>query len=292
MDLSEQLYEQEAVGWQAGLYDDIKTTFRAPVVNWIFRVTMANAPELLRYAWGEVKPVFETRAFAEYTVSYRDTLLSGVTDEFDLRAYRIEQIDLRPSEFRELWGQLETKDIVAPRLAVLFELLDRALSERPIGHAVDERRAATEPHPRWLDRDRGKTLTMIGHDEVPNELQDVISAIKEAHPFSQGMGTIHRVIAQWPSFMRRAWNDIGPLLSTDAYADVRSESEVVTEAFVDSTPYRVRLAPGDLQRAGIDGDTVDGFIDFFDDFKSPARTAIPTLPLYAALADATGRRSL
>ncbi|WP_254525799.1 halocarboxylic acid dehydrogenase DehI family protein [Natrinema caseinilyticum] len=292
MDLSDQLYEQEATGWQAGLYDDIKETFRAPVVNWIFRVTSANAPDLLRYAWGQVKPVFETRAFAEYSVAYRDTLLTGVTDEFDLRPYRIEELDVGPSEYRELRGQLETKDIVAPRLAVLFELLDRALSERPIGHSADERRAATGPYPQWLDRDRGRSLTMIGHDDVPAELQDVISEIKDAHPFSEGLGTIHRVIAQWPSFMRRAWNDIGPILSTDAYGAVRAESEAVTEAFVDSTPYRVRLSPDDLERAGIDGGTVDGFIDFFDDFESPARSAIPTLPLYAALADASGRRSL
>lgn len=292
VDLSNQLYEQEATGWQAGLYDDIKQTFRAPVVNWIFRVTMANAPDLLRYAWGQLKPVFDTRAFAEYSVKYRDTILTGVNSAFDLNAYRFDELDLRPSEYRELQGQLETKDIVAPRLAVLFETLDRALSERPIGHSPDDRRVATEPYPEWLDQGRGRSLTMIGHGEIPDEIQDVIAAIQEAHPFSEGLGTIHRILAQWPSFMRKAWEDISPILSSDAYREARSESEAVTESFVDSTPYRVRLSPDDLRSAGIEATTVNDFVEYFESFKTPAKSAIPTLPLYAAVADATGRRSL
>lgn len=78
MDTSAQLYETEATGWKRGLYDDIQRTFRAPIVNWIFRTTMANYPEFLCYAWGQVKPVFQTRAFGRTSVAYRDVVLSAV----------------------------------------------------------------------------------------------------------------------------------------------------------------------------------------------------------------------
>jgi hypothetical protein len=42
MDTDSQLYEVEATGWRRGLYEDVQATFRAPIVNWIFRTLVSK----------------------------------------------------------------------------------------------------------------------------------------------------------------------------------------------------------------------------------------------------------
>ncbi|MFC6990233.1 halocarboxylic acid dehydrogenase DehI family protein [Haloplanus sp. GCM10025708] len=150
MDTSRQLYEREATGWKRGLYDDVQHTFRAPIVNWIFRTLTANEPEFTRYLWGQVKPMFETAAFGRYTISYRDSVLSAVEDRHDLPVYRRETVGLSPAEYREAGAQLATFDVVIPRLAVLFETVDRLLQGGDVGTSPATDRAAAAPMPDWL----------------------------------------------------------------------------------------------------------------------------------------------
>lgn len=165
MDPTKQLYESQARGWQRGLYEDIKQTLRAPIVNSIWRIQMFHTPQLLRYVWGQLKPVFETCEFAAFTVAYRDTLLTAV--ETELPGYNPATVDLAPSAFTELQGQLATFDIVSPRLIVLFKLMDRRLNDRPVGTSVENMgKAATAPYPAWLDRDRGRSPSMLPQDET------------------------------------------------------------------------------------------------------------------------------
>jgi hypothetical protein len=113
MDTSRQLREHAATGRQRGLDDDIQHTYRAPIVNWIFRTVMANEPEFLRYAWGQAKPVFGTRGFARLTVAYRDAVRSALS----VPAYRRVDVGVSPAEYRELRGQVATHHGLGPRLA-------------------------------------------------------------------------------------------------------------------------------------------------------------------------------
>jgi hypothetical protein len=217
MDTSSQLYDIDATGWQRGVYEDIKQTFRAPIINWIFRTTMANYPHFLRYAWGQLKPLFDTRAFARYSVAYRDIVLSALEDAFDIPTYRRAEVDLAPSEYGELHGQLATFDVVAPRLALLFETMDRVLHDESVSTDPEVTRAATVPFPEWLDTDRGRPPTMIAADTVPNELDDVVSSIRAFHGFGDALPSIYRCLAQWPPFLSAAWTDLEPLFESDAF---------------------------------------------------------------------------
>jgi hypothetical protein len=289
MDTDRQLHEQGATGWQRGLYDDITHTFRAPIVNWIFRTVTANEPAFTRYLWGQVKPVFETRAFAEFSVAYRDAVLAATDDDERLPRYRPTDVRLDPAAYRELRGQLATYDVVAPRLAALFEVADRGL-HGDLDPEPGADYAATAPFPDGLDRDRGLAPTLV--DDTPSELDGTVGAIRSFHGFEDGLPSIYRTLAQWPSYLDRAWNDLEPRFESAAFGEACEAVAELTDEFVGSLSHAPRLAPADL--AGrFDEGAVSGVQDLFRTFNTgPVETVLPALPVWAATVDADGRRTL
>ncbi|MFC4549082.1 MULTISPECIES: halocarboxylic acid dehydrogenase DehI family protein [Halorussus] len=296
MDTSQQLYEHEATGWRRGVYDDIQATFRAPVVNWIFRALMANEPDFTRYLWGQVKPTFETRAFGRYSVGYRDAVLSAVeageTDRSGVPRYRRTDLDLEPAAFRELQGQVATFDVVAPRLAALFEVADRSLRGESVGDALDEgEHAATEPLPPELDRDRGLSPTMV--DDPPAELSDTVDRIRSFHGFDDGLPSIYRCLAQWPPYLQTAWDDLEERFESDDFDRACERADEVTGSFVDSLAYPPRLSPDDLRSFGMDDESIAGLQELFETFnRGPIETVLPALHVYAATIKVEGRREM
>ncbi|WP_222917489.1 halocarboxylic acid dehydrogenase DehI family protein [Natrinema sp. SYSU A 869] len=293
MDPSTQLYEQDATGWQRGMYEDVKTTLRAPIVNWFFRTLTANEPVFARYMWGQLKPLFQTRAFGDYTVSYRDTVLSALEDGSpDLPRYRRDDLDVRPAEWRELRGQLATFDIVAPRLALTFAVCDRAMNDGPLESDPDDA-ASMAPLPPWLDRDRGRSVTMIDDDGVPNDLSDAIDGIREFHGLEGGLPSIYRCLAQWPGYLDLAWTDLEPILESAAFERGCDDADAVVDAHLEKLPYVPRLSPTALADQGFDKSTVEELQEFVRSFNRGAiETVLTAIFVYAATLDAAGERSL
>ncbi|WP_336359416.1 halocarboxylic acid dehydrogenase DehI family protein [Haladaptatus sp. ZSTT2] len=292
MDTTKQVYEAAASGWQHGLYADIKHTFRAPLVNWIFRTTMANEPEFLRYAWGQVKPVFETKTFADFSVTYRDTILAELETGHELPGYEPTDVGLTPSAFRELRGQVATFDIVAPRLAILFETMDRGLNDGDVGTTPDMSEAACAPFPHGLDRNRGLAPTMLPQGQVPDDAQPAIDGLTEFHGLGDSLPSIYRCLGQWPSYLDTAWHDLKPVLEGDAFEQAVTESEALKGSFVEGVAFRPQLDPTTLRAVGFTETTIADVQDLFSSFNGGAvRTVIPALPLFAKTVGAEGKRN-
>lgn len=293
MDTSKQLYEIDATGWRRGLYDDIKATFRAPFVNWIFRTATANEPEFVRYLWGQVKPLFDTRGFAQYSVEYRDAVLSAIEAENDLPRYRREDLDLAPSAYHTLVGQLATFDVVAPRLTVLFAVVDRSMSDTAVGAEPGDSYASTAPYPDHLDEQRGCPPTMVGFDDIPDELSETLSDIREFHSLDEGLPSIYRCLAQWPDYLDVAWDDLAPVVRSGAFETAANTARARVTSFVESVPYEPHLSPTAIREAGFEDEIVDAMGGLFQQFnRDLADTIGPMLPLYAATVGAEGRRRL
>lgn len=291
MDTTRQLHEHEATGWQRGLYEDVRRTFRVPFVNWIFRTAMANEPEFTRYAWGQVKPVFQTRAFAEFSVAYRDAALDSLEKEESLPTYRCPEAGVSPAEYAELRGQLATFDIVAPRLAVLFEMMDRALHDEGVGTDPSTRRAATRPYPDWLDHDRGRQPSLV--DDPPADAADTADRIRAFHGFDDTLPSIYRCLLQWPTFANRVWDDVEPRLESEAFERACDRTADLVDEFVTESPYRPQLAPTTLSGVGFDDETIEAVQGLFRTFNTgPVETVIPALPVWAACVGSAGERSL
>ncbi len=292
MDTSRQLYESEATGWKRGLYESIKETFRAPIINWIFRTTAANYPDFVRYMWGQVEPVFRTEAFAHYTITYRDAVLGAVEDRLSIPVYRSEQLPLGPAAYHQLRGQLATFDVVGPRLAVLFALLDRSLSGGPVGAAVPDDPATLAPFPDHIDRDRGIPPTMAAFDQPPAELAGTVEDIQAFHDLEEGLPSIYRCLVQWPGYLDTVWADLEPLREPGAFDPVSGAAREAVTSFVESVPHEPRLSPEALRSAGFEDGVIEDVSGLFGEFNGAiADTVLPVLPVYAATVGAEGRRT-
>lgn len=282
MDPTDQVYEADATALQGGLYADIRETFRAPIVNSIWRTLVAHEPELARYVWGQVKPAFETRAFAAVTVAYRDRALAAV--EPDLPRYDPADVDLDPAAFAELRGQIATFDAVAPRLAVLFCLMDRRLNDRPVGtEAAGE--AAAAPFPGWLDRDRGRPPSMLPQEEARAAMPDDL-----AGGFGAMVPSVYRCLAQWPSYLDRARGDLRPAVESEGFAGACADAFDLAETYLDRLPYTPRVDPDGLRGVGADEEAIGELRDLFGTFRAGGEELLPRLPVYAATVGAAGER--
>ena len=293
MDRTKQLYETDATGWQRGLYEDVKRTFRAPIVNWIFRTMVANHPELTRYMWGQLKPVFQTHAFGRTSVAYRAAIYEELGVEDSIPRYRGGDLDVSPAEFAELRGQLSTYDVVSARLATLFEIVDRSLNRDPVGTRPKRTLDACEPMPPWLDRDRGRPPTMLDADAIPAELEATVDSIRAFHGLGSGLPSVYRTMAQWPGYLEPMWSDVEPALeSSDFDAAVEGANGVVDD-YVESMAYTPQLSPDALEAQGVERSTIEELVDLFEMFNRGAiEKVVPALPVFAYTVGSEGRTRL
>jgi hypothetical protein len=292
MDRSAQLYEQDATGWQRGMYEDIKATFRAPIVNWYFRTLTANEPAFTRYMWGQLKPLFQTRAFGDYTVSYRDAVLSALEDGTEeYPRYRRADLDVRPAEWRELRGQAATFDVVAPRLALTFAVCDRAMNDEALAPDPSGS-SSTAPLPPRLDRERGRDVTMLEAGDVPERLSGTVDDIREFHGLEGGLPSVYRCLGQWPDYLGPAWTDLEPVFESGAFERGCDGADAVLDEHLEECPYVPRLSPTDLAERGFDESTIEELQAFVRSFnRGPVETVLPAITVYAATLDASGDRS-
>lgn len=282
MDPTEQVYEADATPVQRGLYADIKTTFRAPIVNSIWRTLVAHEPDLAVYIWGQVKPAFQTREFGALSIAVRDRILSAV--EHDLPHYEPADVDLEPSAWTELRSQATTFDVVGPRLAVLFTLMDRRLREGDTGTTPGGRNT-TAPFPTWLDRDRGRPPTMVSQSDARAVMPDTL-----AEEFGEMVPSVYRCLAQWPPFLDRAASDLRPLVESADVDDARSDAVELVETYLDRLPYTPRVDPEALAAVGADEATIAELQDLFATFRAGGETVLPRLHVYPATVGAAGER--
>lgn len=292
MDASKQLYEKDVDGWKRGVYLDIKETFRAPLINWIFRSLMANNPEFTRYLWGQVKPVFRTKQFAAFAVEYRDTILSEIEETSTIPQYQPSELGVSPAEYKELRRQLRTFDTVAPCLALFFEMAYRGLHDDLPMNAPRDTVDSTAPYTGAKDDHVKESPTMVDATVIPDQLTDTIESLQAFHGIETGVPSIYRCLSQWPDVLQLFWQDLHPVLTGPGFdtADEKISSLLSTQAT--SLGYSPAISPQVLRARGYEESTITEITEFIDGFyHGPADTVLLTLPIYATVVTASGRRS-
>ena len=281
MDLAKQVTEEQAMDWQSGLYKDIVQTLQTPVVNWIFRSLMANYPDFLRYAWGQVKPVYMNQGFSNIESDYHKALILPLIERFGLEPIIYSHsFELK----KKISGQLTTFALVAPGLYVWFEILLRGLQNRPMGQDFDDSFDSTAPAEQTGIK--GLPPQILRREEFSEKVASLCDAISKTHNLGGNLATIHLCLAQWPEFLQSAWERLEPILDTDTYRDAKAQSLKKIREFVDRIPYRPQLAPEVLSGLGLSSDDVNDLRSTFENSMSggPATEVIPTISVYAYLA--------
>jgi hypothetical protein len=274
------------------VYLDIKETFDAPIINWVFRSLMANDPDLTRYLWGQVKPIFLTKKFASFAVAYRDTVLSAVEESSDIPKYEASDLGISPAEYRELRRQLRTFDTVAPRLSLFFEVVYRGLHDDLEMTTPTKSASYTAPYTQKHGERRGGSPTMIAATNIPDELEETINALQTFHGIENGIPSIHRCLAQWPTVLQVLWRDVSPLLRGPEFETAQTETSSLLSTHASEIGYFPNINPKGLQAVGFEQSRIDAVTDFMNEFyHGPADTVLLTLPIYATTVNASGRRA-
>jgi len=211
-----------------------------------------------------------------------------LAEEAGFRVHRI-----APAEFAELRAQLATFDVVAPRLALLFEVMDRGLHGEPLGEHPRSDRASTAPFPDWLDADRGSEPTMVAAADLDGAVAETAAEIRQFHGLGEGLPSVYRCLAQWPGYLSRAWADLEAVLDGEGFETAVEEANRLVAGYVDEIPYSPRIGPDDLRDQGFDDDLIDDVQALFSEFNTGAiETVIPALPVFAKTLDVEGERTL
>jgi hypothetical protein len=133
-------------------------------------------------------------------------------------------------------------------------------------------------------------LTLLPQDEARTRIPG--SPYVVPGEFGEMVPSEYRCIAQWPTFLDRAWADLKPLTETDAFETAIGDSHSLVDTFFDRLRYTPKLAPDTLAAMGFGEETITELRDLFDTFKAGGRGVIPLSPLYAATVDAAGERRM
>ena len=189
------------------VYDDVRNTFRVPIVNFFFRV-LANYPDYLVPAWNGFSPCLRTVKFERAADALRaNALLDTVPDSSSVDWAAL-------GDFSRIKPFTDTIHYILPKLlatAIAFHE-DLGCAIRP-GAAVPV--DAGEEMPPGIVRG-AVSISMIDPAHTKDQLGEIFEAIKTAHGHPE-VATYYRSLAHWPRFLAAVWEKLAPVAGSPAY---------------------------------------------------------------------------
>lgn len=190
------------------VYEDIKNTFRVPIVNFFFRV-LANYPSYLVPAWNGFSPCLRTMKFERVADDLRSAaLLESVPDSAGLQW---------PSEadLSRIRAFTDTIHYLLPKLLLVATTFHHDL----ITHGGTFRRDAALAEEITPGVAAGSTsIPMVNPGEASATLRVIFEDIKERHDHPE-VATYYRSLGHWPNFLLGVWERIKPLVGSPNYME-------------------------------------------------------------------------
>ncbi|MDB3954324.1 halocarboxylic acid dehydrogenase DehI family protein [Alphaproteobacteria bacterium] len=207
LDLPQEIYEEEAIGRTAEIYDDIRTTLQLPMVNMIYRRLAINE-EALDWCWENMKPVILTGAIDRAGEQITDELFIDDAPTFPAEGLRLAGVaeDQRPAILAVIDGYNRAN----PRNTVLLGVLKALRLREPVaGAKVDSFNAPTTRN----GGDGTLIPPMVGlTDMSPDIAATVRFMIRHRKPdafFS--VPSMYRHLANWPGALSLAAAILEPM---------------------------------------------------------------------------------
>ncbi len=234
--------ESEAAGKIKGVYDDIKSTLRTPVVGSLFRA-LAVYPDYLQVAWIGLKPNVQTVFFETRT------------DQ--LRAFAVQSLPL-------------TSAPPAPEAALQSLDVFRYLNPKLLLVAATLKSASSGQQPRLTELTRDEKRQVA--PGIPRDAQAVVSgddSAASAEPSGLldqmrselGLPLVpdeYRALAQWPDYLSGAWAAVQRLMAAPEYSRFERQLRRSCEETILALPYRIDISPHVLRQSGLSEADLDG----------------------------------
>ncbi|WP_148862169.1 halocarboxylic acid dehydrogenase DehI family protein [Marinobacter fonticola] len=216
------------------IYEDIQQTLRVPIVNKIFRA-LANYPDYLEEAWGQVRPIARTIHFEEASGDIRaQALLKGAPVSAVMDLTGLDNPD-------KLQAFNDTIHYVLPKLLLIVTFFHKAAFEDQIADV------ATSPEllqslPSGIAQGAAK-VQMVDPEKADVQVRQLFEDIKSCHGHSL-VSSYYRGLGQWPDFLQHAWEQIRPYVGSEEYIASRLKLIGKAHTVVDSWPTAsVKLSP-------------------------------------------------
>ena len=204
--------EHQATGRIKDIYDDIRRSTGAPMVNLVYRHMATNPPQL-EWAWGVLGPIFASGrlAGAAAALTAQHAAIEGdVIPREVLRAIGVDE-----TAQREIRRIIEAYNSANPMNLLALKMLARMLADPgsgdahasvstprgPAGHAAPP----ALPPPVDVDSAEPATADLMRH----------LAGISEGGD-GRIIPTLYRHLAHWPGFLALTAVLLGPLFRTDA----------------------------------------------------------------------------
>ncbi|MEX0802547.1 MAG: halocarboxylic acid dehydrogenase DehI family protein [Candidatus Binatia bacterium] len=188
-------------------YDEIKNTFRVPIVNFFFRV-LANYPPYLISAWNGVGPCFRTVKLEQSADDLRSAALLDP-------APNSAGLDWPPSaDLSRIRAFTDTIHYLLPKLLLVATAFHEGFTRNVRATGADAAGCAQEIPPGVAQGT--VSIPMVNPAESKGTLSAIFEDIKERHGHP-GVATYYRSLGHWPVFLLGVWERIKPLVASPRY---------------------------------------------------------------------------
>lgn len=238
-----EVLEDAAEGKIKTVYDDIKATFRVPLVNLVFR-RLAAHPEYLQLAWQQLQPNVQTLYFERQA----DLIRAQAVE-------RVANLGQAPAATNDaLRDTVAVFHYVNPKLLIAVAALRAATNGQcpKLGDlSTDDKRRVPVGIP-----DNMPPIALVDAESASGDVARVFDEIQSA----VGLGILssdYRALAQWPDYLSSAWQALQPVMASTDYRRAERELRLMAERAIVLLPFRLELSPHTLRLCGMGEAEID-----------------------------------
>ena len=239
-----EVLEEHAEGDLKGIFEDIKRTFRAPVVSLPFGA-LATEPDYLRVAWRQLHTNAQTLYFEEQADEIRRYAVHSMSEIGELRTPASDETLARTlSAFHYLNPKI-LLGVAALRSSLLGQLPRTSVLPTGLKRQVVPGIAREMP-----------TITLTDPSTTNDRLRRIFDEIRSVSP-SGMVDTEYRALAAWPDYLEGAWSSVKPRLATPEYRRATRQLRWMADEAVLSFPFRMDATSHTLRHAGLSEQQLD-----------------------------------
>lgn len=241
--------QAEAAEAQRLLFEEVKATFRSPIVPLLVRHLAAVAPTYLERAWRELRPNLLTRAFEAQSdiiraaavreaVAARAVPPGGFRGVLRSRAISTTVVD-------EIVRAVSAACYADPKFLLATTALDLALDNEPVGGAADLLPVEREAIPPGVPEEVAD-LPLIGDAEAPGRILRLWSDLVATLGLPALTDDL-RAVSRWPDFLEAVWAAARPHTQRPGVVRLGAMAEESARRL----PFRITVGPAAVAQLGL-----------------------------------------